>query len=301
MCVLDEVKSSQGMASTFNAWEEHVSNNDLDRVDFYLKVISEHLAIIAQRSDVDVKDVPVVLSGMASSTIGILNMPYKQLPFNTDGRDLETRWIQRSKEFAHDVLLISGICNDDDVIRGEETQLIGCIEGNAKNGEEQLYILPGTHSKHIYVENGSVNHFQTFMTGEFFALLSTKSILSSSVAVDSMFDAESFKKGVSAGANTNLLHAAFLTRTNELFGKNNKAQNYSYLSGIIIGTELKDLQGLKKNIYLCCSGNLKKQYEAALDALGLNERLISYPSEWIDGSVIRGQLKLLKAKQETHE
>ena len=192
MCVLDEVKSSQGMASTFNAWEEHVSNNDLDRVDFYLKVISEHLAIIAQRSDVDVKDVPVVLSGMASSTIGILNMPYKQLPFNTDGRDLETRWIQRSKEFAHDVLLISGICNDDDVIRGEETQLIGCIEGNAKNGEEQLYILPGTHSKHIYVENGSVNHFQTFMTGEFFALLSTKSILSSSVAVDSMFDAESF-------------------------------------------------------------------------------------------------------------
>ena len=47
--------------------------------------------------------------------------------------------------------------------------------------EEQVFIFPGTHSKHVTVKNGNVIDIKTYMTGEFFELLSVKSILSATI------------------------------------------------------------------------------------------------------------------------
>ncbi len=63
-------------------------------------------------------------------------------------------------------------------MRGEETQLIGCLKSGKQDG---FFIFPGTHSKHVEVEDGMVKDFKTYMTGEFFELLSQKSILLNSV------------------------------------------------------------------------------------------------------------------------
>ena len=102
----------------------------------------------------------------------------------------------------------------------------------------------------------------------------------------------SFNQGVEQALHTNLLQASFLVRTNELFGKLTKKENYFFLSGLIIGTELKEL--LKEDvseIYLCCSSDLKYLYEAAIKKLGVKDTCI-LPVRLVDEAVIKGQLEV---------
>ncbi len=101
-------------------------------------------------------------------------------------------------------------------------------------------------------ENQAVD-FKTYMTGEFFSLLSKNSILSNNVeeSDDSLEgdDLKNFEEGVENSLKHNLLHTSFLARTNGLFNRNTKKENYYCLSGLLIGTELKDLIQNK------CTGN----------------------------------------------
>ncbi len=94
-------------------------------------------------------------------------------------------------------------------------------DGAGGSSAEQLYIFPGTHSKHIIVKDGAVVAFTTYMTGEFFALLSKQSILHTSVEkhTDSAPSA-SFMNGVEDATKGNLLHLAFMVRTNDPVLKN---------------------------------------------------------------------------------
>ena len=297
--IVGEVSSNDGIAATFSKYKALVTQCDTVRQSFYLSVIARQLAVLEHRLQKPLDGMPVVLSGMASSTIGMFNMPYGSLPFSLDGAGLATHNIAANETFPHDVLIISGVCSKDDVMRGEETQLIGCLSGEDAVGE-CLYIFPGTHSKHILVKNNKAVSFTTYMTGEFFALLSTKSILSNAVALNGNSDLGSFRNGVADAAGSNLLHTAFLTRTNDLFGKLTKEENYNYLSGVLIGTELKALKGVSASITLCSSGNLLNYYCAALDVLLPGKKVKVFPAEQVDNGVIRGQLKIFLSNTDKH-
>jgi 2-dehydro-3-deoxygalactonokinase len=208
---------------------------------------------------------------MASSNIGMMELPYKELPFNADGSDLHVKIIEASDEFKHEILLISGAKTASDVMRGEETQLSGC--GKISSRKEQIFIFPGTHSKHIVIKENQAIDFKTYMTGEFFSLLSKNSILSGNVEeTDSSLDGtilKNFEDGVANSQQHNLLHASFLTRTNGLFNRNTKNENYFYLSGLLIGTELKDLIHERYPINIVCNETQKKFYLAAFQKLGI--------------------------------
>jgi 2-dehydro-3-deoxygalactonokinase len=239
--------------------------------------------------------VPVVISGMASSTVGMLELPYKPLPFAVDGSDLATKTIPATPEFAHPTLLISGVKSDDDVMRGEEVQLVGCLFENTN--QEQLFLHPGTHAKHVLVKNGQAVALKTYMTGEFFSLLSTKGILASSVEEGGKLDEgqnqQWFEKGVQAGQEDNLLHNAFLVRTNDLFQKASKQENYFYLSGLLIGSELQHLQNnLPTTIILAGEPVLVAHYSAALRLLGIAERC-ALQTKTAEEVTLNGQLAVL--------
>ncbi len=210
---------------------------------------------------------------MASSNIGMMELPYKEVPFNGDGSDLNIKIIQTPDNFRHEILLISGAKTKNDVMRGEETQLAGCEWLNDQEG--RLFIFPGTHSKHIIVKNNRAVDFKTYMTGEFFSLLSKNSILSNSVEESNQnLDGDilkNFEVGVADSLQQNLLHASFLTRTNALFNKNTKKENYYYLSGVLIGAELRDLINNKTPITVVCNDTQKNYYFAAFRKLGIEE------------------------------
>src|SRR5690606_28749987 len=98
-----------------------------------------------------------------------------------------------------------------------ETQLIGCFSSaDQHRPEEQLFIFPGTHSKHVIVRKNKITGFKTYLTGELFNLLSEKSILSASVEKDeglpNKIKLKSFEKGVTESLTQNVLHHVFLVR-----------------------------------------------------------------------------------------
>jgi 2-dehydro-3-deoxygalactonokinase len=208
---------------------------------------------------------------MASSTIGLIDVPYKKLPFQTDGSDLEIRSLNLND--PNPLIIISGARTDDDVMRGEETKIIGCAALLKNDQQEQLIILPGTHPKHVVTKGRQVTSFKTFMTGEFFDLLSTKSILSASVEkggdITDPLNHDSFTKGIRAAQSSELLHASFMVRTNQVIKNISGEQNFHYLSGLLIGSELK---GLKPSVpvYLLGGNTHMSLYTLACEITGID-------------------------------
>src|SRR5690554_3094327 len=259
--ILSEEKSNQGIAYTYGLWKEKDVGDPKQRLPFYLSLVLPHIQQIENKTGIRLRGTPLVFSGMASSSIGMMNLPYGELPFPTTGEGIHTSFFDETNDFNHPVLIISGIRTDNDVMRGEETQLIGVLQGLESGVGKGGFILPGTHSKHILVEEGQVIDFKTYMTGEYFDLLSKRSILSASVeepgGADHTVNEEAFIAGVENGAQHNLLNAAFSVRTNEPFDKMTKTENYDYLSGLLIGSELNELRLQEyASIYLCCGSRL---------------------------------------------
>ncbi len=283
-----EIKSEKGIATSFEEWKTQQS---LKRLSFFQAYLLQMIQALEERQGASLKQVPLVLSGMASSSIGMIELPYKTLPFKTDGSDLEVRKIEGSASFPHPLIIISGASTTRDVLRGEETLLVGCADSDASG----VFLFPGTHSKHITVANGIATDFKTYMTGEFFHLLATKSILSNSV-VENAFVKEKhkniFTEAVVEGAVLNLLNASFYVRTNQLFQKNSKEENYHYLSGLLIGAEIKELkQYSPATITLVCGEAMSELYSVAFEILGFSEN-ICYKRD--ADALIEGQLRIWK-------
>lgn len=242
---------------------------------------------------------PVIISGMASSSIGIIELPYANLPFNTNGQNAIVRFLDSKGLIDFPVFLVSGIGSEMDAIRGEETQLIGCIGEKMQGPGDRLYIFPGTHSKHILVRDGQVIDFKTYMTGEFFDLLSTRSVLSNSVKEDAKTDVgkihRSFEKGLRAAINGDLLNEAFYVRTNQLFKKISAQENYYYLSGLLIGTELRNLApGNYEQIIVVSGSSLHRFYQLAFEMSVFSKKAEMISAEVSDELVVIGHHQLIK-------
>jgi 2-dehydro-3-deoxygalactonokinase len=324
--------SSQGILTTHALWSAQTASGsqsqgrqrqgDGRRLSFYQAVLREAIRSIEEEHGLSLSGVTVVISGMASSSLGMLELPYKELPFLVDGSDLRIETLYADEFFNHDTLLISGARTGDDVMRGEETQLVGCgaagmgtgigaseqvvrwelgdrLQGVGQDpGGEAIFIFPGTHSKHVVVKEGRVVTFKTFMTGEFFELLSKKSILAGDVEdAASVEDGEiaggaaRFKEGVQEGAGGNLLHGSFLVRTNRLLRGVSKDENFHYLSGLLIGAELKELVGVGAPVTVVGEGVLRDHYVAALGILGVKGVRVVDAGE----AVVRGQGRIAAA------
>lgn len=293
IATLAEEFSDNGIAKTFNLWKETQHKTTEERVLYYLKVIQHHILKMERSLSSSLDGVPLVLSGMASSSIGMMELPYGQLPFAVDGSDVEAKMFRQHQQFRHDVLLISGVKSEDDVMRGEETQLIGLLNGQQTTSAEKVYIFPGTHSKHITVRVGQVVAFKTYMTGDFFELLSKKSMLNDSLEVGPQIDLKGFRKGVEGAIGNSLLYSAFRVRTNDLFKKLTKQENANYLSGLLIGTELLHVKDSTTEVCLSCGTNLKALYEEALDVLKVDNVHV-FSAEEAEQAVVRGHFKILK-------
>ncbi len=295
--VLATLSTSAGIAATHAAWEAS-GLPFTERVAFYREVLEKAIGELAGRAQAggwnheaandasgrDLHGIPVVISGMVSSSIGMLELPYRPLPFDASGADLRPTTLPPTAASPRTLLLLPGVRSADDVMRGEETQLIGCGAANVPG--ERVFVFPGTHSKHIIVRNGRAVDFKTYMTGELFGLLARQSILAGSVTAGPAAAAglpAAFYAGVAAARESGLLHNAFLTRTNHLFDKYGKEDNYHFLSGLLIGEELRELLGHPREngaafssrsfrpITLVASSPLREAYAAALARLGVGQ------------------------------
>jgi 2-dehydro-3-deoxygalactonokinase len=182
-----------------------------------------------------------------------------------------------------------------DVMRGEETQIFG-VESLAAS---QLVVTPGTHSKWAVVEDAAIRSFRTYMTGELYALLREHSILGRLMQGPEAtpIDATAFMDGVRASfEDQDLLHALFMVRTQALFGKQPATTLPSYLSGILIGSEVSGAvrRHAVDRAVVISSPQLGALYQMALSAAGL--RSITQ----VDGdqAVARGLWRLWQLREQ---
>ncbi|MDT0551863.1 2-dehydro-3-deoxygalactonokinase [Urechidicola vernalis] len=283
--IIDAVHSNNGVKQIFMLWKK----SEQSRTDFFFNILRTEIDKLKGN---EVNSFPILISGMASSSIGLKELSYAPIPFNTNGQSLHIEKIEDQ------IFLISGVQSETDVIRGEEVQLLGLSHLCVPN-KTNIFILPGTHSKHLTIQNNHVTQFKTYITGELFDVLSKHSILSSSINQGN-FDRQTingFTKGIQDSQNGNsILNSIFKTRTNSLFETLNPQENYYYLSGLLIGEELKELINLKdaSSIHLCASGTLFELYKMAIDILKLNTITSIVSKQTVDTAVVKGHSKLLK-------
>lgn len=196
--------------------------------------------------------VPVLMSGMIGSRHGWQEATYLRCPASPHdlAESLLSVATTDSPLDGCDVRIVPGmdIIEDSasgllpDVMRGEETQVFGALLGAGLT--DGVFVLPGTHSKWVRVEAGTITRFRTFMTGEIYAALLSSTILGR-MAQSDIDDKQGFALGVDTAARAvhqaspgDLLNMVFTARSRVLHGELEETAVRSYLSGLLIGAEI---------------------------------------------------------------
>jgi 2-dehydro-3-deoxygalactonokinase len=304
--VLAEYLTKDGVAGTFRNWKEQ---DEINRFDFYSEILKNSIKELAKKTSFILDTIPVIVSGMASSSIGMEELPYAELPFESNGSQASVKVFKDFNGKNAPLVLVSGLKSHEDVMRGEEAQLMGLLKLNEisiQASEKIVFVFPGTHSKHITVKDRFVIDFQTFMTGEIYNILTEHSILKDSVLSGSGTvlmqpdEIKAFLKGVEISGTSALLHSLFTVRTGQLFGQFTKQQNSFYLSGLLIGSELRQLKDENYDRLVICSGkHLYEHYKRAAEAISLKFNTTYIQPELLDKATIAGQVQILNATQTT--
>jgi 2-dehydro-3-deoxygalactonokinase len=303
--VLTEVESPAGAASLA------AGSTAADRPARFGAALSQAVGRLAAEFGRPLDDTQVLISGMASSSIGWHELPYAQLPLGLDGDGLIWQELPRPEGFpAGRLALISGAATGRDVLRGEETQALGLFQlpETAKAKAASLVILPGTHSKHLRIVAGRIDDFQTFMTGELFEILAAHSILRHSVSQDANPSLPAtdqwrvaFCQGVEQAAELPLSAALFQVRTRQVLEARSDVSNRAFLSGVLIGSELaylKQAESSTTSLVLCAAAPLAAAYATALESLKLAGRLTVLAADDFERIMALGQAIIL-AKMST--
>lgn len=244
---------------------------------------------------------PMLACGMIGSRSGIVEVPYLPCPAGVDELagalarvELSpTGAARRDRPVA--MHIVPGLkCGSDatgwDVIRGEETQLLGVA-----NVAGRVFVLPGTHSKWMTRSNdGRIATFQTYMTGELFDLL-VRHGSPGRVIANSRWSPGAFERGVREARDGRLEDLLFRVRTAGLMGMIDADALADYLSGMLIGAELA--AGLARSgapstdhpPVVIGAETLVRRYATAMGVFGLEARGFA-------GDAVFGGLALLAAR-----
>ncbi|HEX2528990.1 MAG TPA: 2-dehydro-3-deoxygalactonokinase [Geminicoccus sp.] len=243
-------------------------------------------------------DLPVIASGMVGARTGWREAPYVHCPGSAE--DIAANLLTIQAADGTSLRIVPGMSTRNaagvpDVMRGEETQILGCLADGKDSG---LFVLPGTHSKWVQEADGRINGFASYMTGELFAVLREHTIFRHTMAGTAepdIFDADAFAAGVrraADGTGGGLLRRLFGARALALFGELSREAGTSWLSGLLIGTELveaKDEFGPPPtDLTLVGGATLADRYARAAAQLGIPTR----PSD--PDAAFKGQFHLAR-------
>lgn len=186
----------------------------------------------------------ILASGMITSEYGLCELAHITAPVGIGELHGSMYEMVIDQVSSVPFVFIRGVktaCEDigsADMMRGEETELMGLLDGT---GDECVYVLPGTHSKIVRVDReGRITDFSTMMTGEMIAALSGHTILRDAVALDvSETDSEYLFKGYEYCLERGINEALFKTRVlKNLFSASGK-ETYSFFLGAVLCAEMR--------------------------------------------------------------
>lgn len=241
-------------------------------------------------------DLPALAAGMVGSAQGWREAPYVTTP--ADAGVLATGLIRVETARGTPLAIVPGVLKPGelpDVMRGEETQIVGALAGDpslSDEGDGVLIGLPGTHAKWAWVRNGRIERFQTYMTGELYATLRDHTILGRTMKTPAEPDEDAFLRGVTVARKARqagLLATIFSTRTLGLTAQLAPEAQGDYLSGLLIGHELNALAAMLAEhgaslagqpLRLIGDGALCGRYRLALAEFGCDgARIVEHATE----------------------
>jgi 2-dehydro-3-deoxygalactonokinase len=263
--------------------------------DAFPDVLTELLA-----ADVDTAGtrIDVVICGMAGARQGWMEAPYIEAPADLGG--LAYGAVRPPMPRSRlEPRILPGVCQKlggaEDVMRGEETQLLGL--GSLTPGFSGVVVLPGTHSKWVELSGRRIERFSTSMTGEIYEVLATHSVLRLSMGGD--LDGPERDVGFTAGLDTGieapqqLTAMLFKVRASALLSGRGPAWCAGYLSGLLIGTEIGGQRGWlgagQAEVPLIGSATLCALYAKGLARLDIKTRIVDATAATLAG------LKLARA------
>ena len=220
---------------------------------------------------------PIIMSGMIGSRQGWREAAYVPCPVRI--ADIAGALLPLPPDATPSgcrIAIVPGVTTRDaagvpDVMRGEETQIFGALERLGVS--DGVFVLPGTHSKWVTVAGGAITGFATYMTGEVFAALKQHTILGRMMQ-DGGPSSAGFERGLAAASKVQdgpgvLLRQIFSVRTlglsNELAG----AEQADYLSGLLIGAEIRAASAGQDSVVVIGNEALTARYATALRSLGI--------------------------------
>ncbi|GGO82775.1 2-oxo-3-deoxygalactonate kinase [Marinobacterium nitratireducens] len=241
---------------------------------------SEDIASYLDRQIADWRgaDTALYLAGMVGSSRGWRESPQLDLPLDATALasalmpvpELPRTWILPGARVVSERKV--------DVMRGEELQALGALSVMA-TGNATL-CLPGTHSKWVRAAGGRLRDFTTLMTGELYQAVRFHTLIGEPARDDRPFDPTAFALGLEAvEAPGGVLHALFEGRSRMLQAELAPEQVASYLSGVLIGEEVRCMRQSAPDlnrVLLIGAERLQAPYHQALQYCGIE-------ASWIDG------------------
>lgn len=249
----------------------------------------------------------VVMAGMIGSNIGWRQTGYMHCPVDWNA------YAANGKNFTlgdYRITVLPGTsCRNEfgyrEIMRGEEVQVFGALQGEASDGNRHLFCLPGTHTKWALVEDGSLQTFATSMQGELFDILCGHSVLLPRADFDRYRDAAVLDPAFDAGvellashADLSFAEALFAVRCRHVGGNLPAAEAVSYLSGVVVAADVRDVgrrllgrYGMDGPVTIVGDETLGRLYGRALAAFGVSARVLDGEACSLRGLYVCSQLK----------
>jgi 2-dehydro-3-deoxygalactonokinase len=221
-------------------------------------------------------EAPVIAAGMIGSRQGWSEVPYVACPAGlaeiAAGLGRVALPDGRAVHLMPGLVLPGAADGFPDVMRGEETQILGLLAAQPDEAARRCFVLPGTHSKWAWTEGRSIVRFATYMTGELFELATKHGILGR-LMTGTEPEPEAFARGLARAAAARhtppgrLLHELFSARTLALFGELPGEAVAGYLSGLLIGSEVAAAlaeEEAVESVTIVAGGELADLYARAL-------------------------------------
>lgn len=240
----------------------------------------------------------VIASGMVTSEYGLCPLAHLPSPAGIDElhngmKETRIAGIGIPCFFIPGVKQVANRAEDADMMRGEEAEVIGLL---AFGGENCTYVLPGTHSKHVTVDGeGRIAHFQTFMTGEMIAALSSATILRDAVDLSvEGYDPEALLRGYDAAVKNGLGAALFKTRIMKNLYSADARACYSFFLGALLSDEIQSLaRGEEKRVLIAGKSALRNPMVYLIEK---RTDLVSVDcdADAIENAAVRGAVRIFE-------
>lgn len=223
------------------------------------EAVSNCIDIVMKDAEINWEEIEqIVASGMITSASGLVEIPHLVAPVGIEELAKGIEKVMLPDVCPIPIHFIPGVRNSNtikdmdaieslDMMRGEETEVIGIIE-TTKLTDSCIVIIPGSHTKIISVNaKGQIQGSLTSLTGELLAAVREHTILSAAVkneyVTEENYDKEMLIKGYQMAQKVGIGRACFTVRSLQTLMNMGEAQLANYLLGIILQNDVAALAG----------------------------------------------------------